>query len=95
MVELDDWKNDPGQGDSKLDAIAGHDQWREPQRPSYAPFYGARHDRSGIPRDPASERSLTSQRGTLSRTNCPPPAGRPYAPQAVNKGKRKGRRGEV
>jgi hypothetical protein len=29
---------------------------------SYAPFYGARHDRSGIPRGQASEGSLTRWR---------------------------------
>ena len=38
--------------------LTGYDRWREPPRPSYAPFYGTRHDRSCIPRGPASEGSL-------------------------------------
>src|SRR5215211_2135944 len=46
------------QSDSEPDALAGHDRWRELPRPSYAPLYGARHDRSRIPRSAASQGSL-------------------------------------
>src|SRR5215217_150860 len=51
------------QGDSEPHALAGHDRWREPPRPTHAPLYGARHDRGRVPRGQASERSLTQ---------CPP-----------------------
>src|SRR5829696_8212959 len=39
----------------------------EPPRPPHAPFYGARHDRSCIPRGQASEESLTCRWGDCQR----------------------------
>src|SRR5215212_5253312 len=48
------------QSDPEPHALAGYDRWREPPRPSYAPFYSACHDRSRIPRGQASEGSLAS-----------------------------------
>jgi hypothetical protein len=50
------------QGDSEPHARPRHDRWREPPRPPHASFYGAGHDRSGIPRGQASQGSLDSQR---------------------------------
>src|SRR5215203_2269226 len=50
------------QGDPEPHALTGHDRWREPPRPPYAPVYGARHDRSCILRGQASEGSLDSRR---------------------------------
>ena len=48
-------------GNPEPHALAGHDRWRESPRPPHAPFYGARHDRSRIPRGQASEGSLVSR----------------------------------
>src|SRR5215208_8140757 len=50
------------QGDSEPHALLGHDRWRELPRPPYAPFYGARHDRSCVPRSPAPDGSLAGRR---------------------------------
>jgi hypothetical protein len=49
-------------GNPEPHALTGHDRWRELPRPSYTPFYGARYDRSRIPRGPASEGYLASRR---------------------------------
>src|SRR5215208_4934990 len=48
-------------GNPEPHALAGYARWREPPRPPLAPFYGARHDRSGIPRGSAPEGSLASR----------------------------------